>query len=89
MCCKEYRFKTVIGFKKMLLDEVLKICRDTYNIDDTFRYKIVESWFPKYDYILIIYSKDRDQAFKRGIWIVKKALKDHGLLFWVKEKKGL
>lgn len=63
---------------------MIKVCRDTHNMDETFIYKIVDSWFDKYDYILIIYSKDKDTAYRRGMWLVKKVFKDQNLLFWVK-----
>ncbi|MEM1577926.1 MAG: hypothetical protein QXM27_02880 [Candidatus Pacearchaeota archaeon] len=84
---KKEIFSTNIGFKEKDKERIEKVCKDTFEKDPSFKYRIFQSFFPKYDYILTVYSPTKDQAFKRGDWLVKKALKDLNLLFWVKKLK--
>jgi hypothetical protein len=85
---KKELFSTNIGFNKKLKEKIEKVCMDTFEKDPTFRYRIFQSYFPKYDYVLTFYSNNRDQAHKRGIWFCKKIFKDEKLQYWVKEIKS-
>ena len=78
---------TCIGIKELLLERMEKVCGDIVEKDETFRYKIVQSKFPKYDRVVLIFSPTESQAHRRGVWFVKKAFKDEHLLYWVKKGK--
>jgi hypothetical protein len=77
-------YTTCIGFNKKDLEKIEKICRDIFEKDPTFKYRIYQSFFKKYDFILTFFSTSRNQAHKRGTWFVKKAGIE-GLLYWVKK----
>ena len=88
MCCKE-EYLTVIGIKNEEdLEEVVNVCSDIAKIDKSFRYGLYPSKFSKYKKVLIIFSKTRDDAFKRGVWFSSKVKLPSGekLLFWVKKR---
>jgi hypothetical protein len=76
---------TYIEFPEDLLEHVESVCSTTVEQDETFRYRIVPSKFKQYHYVLVMYSKDKDQAHKRGMWFVKKIFAGKELLYWVKE----
>jgi len=77
---------TYMGFNEDLKARIEEVCRSTEEQDETFKYRIMPSRFKKYDYVLCIHSKDKDQAYRRGTWLVKKALAELNLLYWVREK---
>jgi hypothetical protein len=80
---------TCIGLKEELKETISEICSDIKARDKSFDFKIYESYFPKYDYLLVIFSKNRDQAYQRGEWFkrILKAELGIDILYWVKEKK--
>lgn len=51
--------------------------------DETFRYKIAKSNYEKGKYVLIVYCRDRDDAYRKGAWIRDKVF-DNSKLYWVK-----
>jgi len=63
--------KTIFFFKEEILSDIKKVCEDIFEKDKTFKFKI----FKKENWVLVIESKTRDEAFKRGMWFLKKALK--------------
>ena len=77
-------YETIIGFRKELLGDMRRICHDISVKDDSFKYRIMPSYFDKYDYVLIIYSEGYDQAHSRGLWILNKAFPNEKLLYWIK-----
>lgn len=59
-------WQTSFFIKKMDTDQIenmLKVCRDINKRDPSFRFKIVGE-------NLNIYSKEKDQAFRRGSWLI-------------------
>jgi len=87
---KKY-YVTAIGLScdYAILDRIKQICEDTNRKDETFKFKIYPSFFEKYDYVLVVFSANKDQAYQRGEWLKKVFLKELGLdvLYWVKERK--
>ncbi len=63
--------RTLFFFKEEILDEVRKVCSDIFEKDKSFKFKI----FKKDNWVLCIESKDRDTAFKRGMWFLTKVFK--------------
>lgn len=79
-------YKTCIGISTQKdYIKLAEVCHDIAVKDDTFKYKIVKSLFPKYKFVLIIRSKTKDQAHKRGVWFRAKV--DNSILYWVKPKE--
>lgn len=85
---KEY-FVTCIGFNgDDLYAKIKKIAEDTSEKDKSFKWRLFESFFPKYDYLFTIISKNKDQAYQRGEWmkrVVKKEF-DIDIYYWIKKK---
>jgi len=53
-------------------------------------FRIYNSKFPQYTFLLVTFADDRDQAHKIGLALVKKELPQHlNLLYWCKEIKSL
>lgn len=50
--------------------------------DDSFKYSVRKT---KSGYWIVVFSKDKDTAYKRGVWLSKKAL--NGKLFLVRERQ--
>lgn len=80
---------TCIGFN-CCPEEIRRICEDIRRRDPTFKYAIYRPEKPplsdSYSYVLIIESETREQAQRRGMWMVKKVKPLEGSLYWVKEK---
>lgn len=74
--------KTCIGIKRDDYETTLLKLMAIAEKDDTFRYNIVDSYIDEFDYIVIVYSNDRDTAHKRGLWLVDKA--HIGERYWIK-----
>ena len=90
MCCKKGEWMTIIGVENEEdLEHLINVCEDIKNVDREFRYAVYPSKFEKYRAIVIIFSKDRDTAYKRGVWFSSKVQLPSGkkLLFWVKRRK--
>ena len=81
-------YVTSIGIKgKVLLEKIRKIAKDTYHRDNTFKYRLFNSYFPDSDYVFCVFSKTKNQAMQRGAWIrrvIKKELNKE-LLYYVKK----
>jgi hypothetical protein len=77
---------TLIGFGEEEAKAVEETCRRIAQKDSTFRYRIgpmFERFRGKYPYVLVIESKTRNQAIKRGLLLTQKYLAGYNLLFWV------
>jgi len=81
---------TAIGIPEDMKGIFEDICSDIAEKDKTFSYRIYESYFPKYDFIVVIFSSNKDQAFQRGEWFKRTIKTDYGIdiLYWVKKKIG-
>lgn len=77
---------TCIQFKGDTLKQKLrKVCEDITNKDPTFQWRIWINYQAKtMDYVLIVFSGNKDQAHKRGMWITKKSIPEEELLYFVK-----
>ena len=80
---------TCIGFSEEIKGNFEDICEDIAERDKSFKYRIYESYFPRYDFVLVIFSESKDQAMQRGEWFKRVFKRELGvdLLYWVKEKK--
>lgn len=82
MCC--------VGFSgDELKERIKKIATDTFEKDNSFKWKIYQSYFKDYDYVFIVYSNNKDQAMQRGAWMKKVLKKEFNVdvFYWVKKKK--
>ncbi len=77
----------MMEFDNNLLERIKKVCEDTRAKDKTFKFQIKKSKFKK-DKILIVSSESKNQSHRRLTWLVKKVLKEHNLIYWVKAKGG-
>ena len=79
-------YRTYIGIKdEETKNKLESICRDINQRDPSFRFAIRKSTLPKYKWLLIVGSSDKDTAHRRGMWLIKKTGIE-GLLYWVKWK---
>ena len=80
----------LMEFDNKHLARIKKVCKDTFDKDATFIFKILSSKF-KRDKILIVSSETKDITHRRLTWLVKKVLKgeDEGkdFYYWIKEVK--
>lgn len=74
-------FETVFKTDEVEIAEAEEKLKAIAAKDDTFRYSVRKT---KNGYWIVIFSKDRDTAYRRGMWISKKML--NGKLFLVKER---
>lgn len=84
------KYVVLIGFKGEHLKEITPIVERLKKEYPTQEYNIMNSKFPQYDFILVCFADDKDQAHKIGLALVKKELPAHlNLLYWIKEVKLL
>jgi len=84
----EYKGKwcVLIGFKADHLHEIVPIVKRLKQEYPKQGYNIMNSRFPQYDFILVCFADDRDEAHKIGMALVKKILPQHlHLTYWIKE----
>lgn len=83
----------IIGFKGEMLEKIAKVCSDIAKKDSTFKYRILNSKFPQYDFLLVLFTgpgkEGADLAHKRATWLVKKAFREYNLCYWVKYAKDV
>ena len=80
-------WKTFIGLGEGCKEHVLVSCAEIQEEDCTFKWRIQKPYGKisnQYDLILVVESETKDQAFKRGTWLINN-LGVEGLLYWVKE----
>lgn len=82
-----------IGFKGEMLEKIAKVCSDIAKKDSTFKYRILNSKFPQYDFLLVVFTgpgkEGANLAHKRATWLVKKAFPEFSLCYWVKYAKDV
>lgn len=82
---KKVDYCCMIGIKFEMREKLEKILKDIAEVDPTFKFGIHNSKFPQYDQIIIVSSKTRDQAHKRGLLLCKRyAPEEYSLQYWVK-----
>ena len=70
-----------------LKNEIEKICRDINARDPSFHFRIYTSFISDYPYLLVIYGDDKNQTWRRLIWLKHKTvLKDYDTPMWVKPR---
>jgi len=85
-----------IAFKGDAKREALEeICGKIMQKDQTFKWRIYPCWFPEFDWILAVFTDDKNKAWKRLVWLKNKArlerggkpfLKDADTRLFVKER---
>lgn len=75
-----------IGFHAEHLSRIAKVCKNIAEKDPTFKFRIYNSKFKQYDFLLIVFSETVDQSHKRGVWLVKKAFPEFNLCYWIQYK---
>ena len=75
-------FETVFKVDEVELAEAEVKLRAIAAKDDSFKYSVRKT---RSGYWIVVFSKDKDTAYKRGVWLSKKAL--NGKLFLVRERQ--
>lgn len=95
---KKKQFVGCIAFSGDLIREQLeKICGEIAAKDETFKWRMYPCFFPEFEWILSVFTDDKNLAWKRITWIKNKAskkedeklvpiLKDAETRLWVKER---
>jgi len=84
------KWNVLVGFKGEHLKEIAPIVEKLKEKYPRQEYNIMNSKFPQYDFVLVCFADDRDDAHKIGVALVKKELPAHlNLLYWVKEVRLL
>lgn len=79
-----------IGFDGSALKEIAPIVEKLKKQYPKQKYRIYNSKFPQYTFLLVAFAEDRDQAHKIAMALVKKELPAHlNLCYWCKEMKSL
>ena len=81
-------YKTFIGIKSEDREHVLSLCSEIQQEDPTFVWRLQKPYGKlagQYGYILSITSETKDQAHRRGTWLINN-LNISNLLYWVKEE---
>lgn len=85
---KKTEWCVCIGFKGEHLKTIAPIVERLKKEYPKQKYRIYNSKFPQYTFLLVAFAEDRDQAHKIGMALVKKELPAHlNLCYWCKEKK--
>jgi hypothetical protein len=90
-------FMTIFAFRSEgLREKILRVCEDTNLRDESFTYRVYESYMPDSDYLFTIFSTSKDQSFMRGQWFLKKVFTPSDLekikkfgkekYYWVKKR---
>ena len=74
-------YKTCIPLRKNEVDKAIEVCESISLKDQSFMYKLRESALSGYDNVLVIYSRDKNTAYKRGQWFISNVI---GNYYWVK-----
>jgi hypothetical protein len=94
----KYKRKQYVGCIAFKTDEIResveKVCGDIAERDSTFSWKMYPLWWPGWNWILAIFTDDKDKAWKRITWLKNRAcskdgkliLKDADTRLFVKER---
>jgi len=64
-----------------------KVCGDIAQKDGTFKWRIYPCFFPEFDWMLVLFTNDKDVAWKRITWLKNRTdLKTADTRLWVKER---
>jgi hypothetical protein len=97
---KEYKGKSYVGIIAFnddhLREQLETVCTDIADVDTTFTWKMYPSWVPEYEWFLALFGTDKDQLWKRLVWLKNNAkdkdgkllLKDVDTRMWTKERKA-
>jgi hypothetical protein len=92
---KRKQYVGCIAFKTDEIREALeKVCGDIAERDSTFSWKMYPLWWPGWNWILAIFTDDKDKAWKRITWLKNRArskdgkliLKDADTRLFIKER---
>ena len=92
---KQETWLTCFAFNGIeLKDRLNKICEDVRKKDYSFKYKIYDSYLKDAQFMLVIFSPNKDQAFQRGEWFLRilnekekgNIKKFDGKYYWVKKR---
>ncbi len=93
---KRKQYIGCIAFKTdEIRDALEEICKKIMEKDKTFRWRLYPCWFPEFDWILAVFTDDKDLAWRRIVWLKNKArlepdgkliLKDADTRLFVKER---
>jgi len=82
------QFVGCISFNGDALREHLeKVCGDIAAKDLTFKWRIYPCFFPEFDWMLVLFTNDKDVAWRRISWLKNRTdLKTTDTRLWVKER---
>lgn len=83
------KYKTYIAFNDEHREHIIASCCDIQEEDRTFKWIIIRAYSKilyDHDFVLLVESATKDQAYRRGTWLINN-LGIEGLLYWVKEVK--
>jgi len=95
---KRKQYVGCVAFKTdELHDQLEEICKKIMEKDKTFSWKLYPCWFPEFDWILAIFTDDKDKAWEKIVWLKNNAyiekererikiLKDADTRLFVKER---
>jgi len=87
---KKVQWAVCIGFGGEHLAEIAPIVERLKKQYPEQEFRIYNSKFPQYTFLLVTFAKDRDSAHKIGMALVRKELPLHlNLCYWCKEIKSL
>jgi hypothetical protein len=97
---KRKQFVGCISFKTdELRDQLEEICKNIMAKDNTFSWKLYPCWFPEFDWILAVFTDNKQKAWEKIVWLKNNAyikkenkkiliLKDAETRLFVKERKA-
>jgi len=97
---KHRQYVGCIAFKTdELRDQIEEVCKKIMEKDAGFSWKIYPCWFPEFDWILALFTDDKQLAWKKIVWLKNNAyvekegkrikiLKDADTRLFVKERKA-
>jgi len=95
---KHKQYVGCIAFKTdELRDQLEEVCKKIMEKDASFSWKIYPCWFPEFDWILAVFTDDKQLAWKKIVWLKNNAyiekedkrvkiLKDADTRLFVKER---
>lgn len=90
MVYKKTEWAICIGFRGEHLKEIEPVVERLKKKYPHQEFRIYNSKFPQYTFLLVTFAEDRDSAHKIGLALVKKELPQNlNLCYWCKEIKSL
>lgn len=86
MSYKKTEWAVCIGFGGEHLAEIAAVVERLKKQYPEQEFRIYNSKFPQYTFLLVTFAKDRDSAHKIGLSLIRKHLPKHlNATYWVKE----